>query len=87
MTLANFVRKKPYLFWHVKNPARISEEAAVEGILNYGDFGDVKKLFSILGLRKTAFIFRRHSRKRRSNYDPKIANYFRLYFRKHSRRA
>ena len=66
--------------WYVKDIGRLSEEAIVEGVLNYGDFDDVKKLISILGIRKMARIFRGQLRRKRVNYDPKIKHYFTLYF-------
>ena len=81
--LRNFIKKRPYLIWYVRELSQLSEEAIVEAILNYGDFNDTKKLFSILGQKRTAEIFRRQIRRKRTNYDPKILNYFNLYFQKH----
>ena len=84
MTLGNFAKKRKYLFWYVKDPGKLSEEAVVEGVLNYGDFDDVKKLIALLGIKKTAEIFRKKTRMKRSNYRPEIANYFKLYFDKYA---
>lgn len=84
MTIRNFIKKRPYLVWHVKDLKNLSEEAIVEGVLNYGDFNDVKKVISILGIKKVARIFNKQSRRRRVNYEPKIINYFRLYFKKYA---
>lgn len=84
MTIQNFIKQRPYLIWHTKNWQGLSEAAIVEGVFNYGDWTDVKKLMAILGRKKVARIFREHSRKKRSNYRPEIANYFRLYFNKHA---
>ncbi|KKS71725.1 MAG: hypothetical protein UV43_C0029G0007 [Parcubacteria group bacterium GW2011_GWF2_42_7] len=85
MTLKNFIKKRRDSVWYVKEPENLSQEAIVEAVLNYGDFDDVKKLFSILGVRKTAMIFRKQTQRERINYDPKIAHYFNLYFKKHAR--
>lgn len=84
MTINDFIRKRPYLVWYTKNYAHLSKEAIVEAVLNYGDFDDVKKMFSILGLKKTADIFRKCIRRRRNNYRPEIKNYFQLYFNKYA---
>lgn len=49
MTLKQFIKNKSYLNWHVKDLDRLSNEAIVEAVLNYGDFDDVKKVIKILG--------------------------------------
>ena len=84
MTINEFIKKRPYLIWYTKNFAHLSEEAIVEAVLNYGDFDDVKKMISILGMRKTAAIFRKKSKQKRCNYRPEIKNYFQLYFKKYA---
>lgn len=84
MTLLNFIKKRPHLVWSVKDYKNLSESAIVEAVLNYGDWEDVKKMISILGLKKTAAIFRKQLKQRRINYEPKIANYFKLYFKKYA---
>lgn len=86
MTLADFAKKRKYLFWYINDFKHLSEEAIVEGVLNYGDMDDVKKLIAILGMRKTAEIFRKQVNRQRINYDSKIVNYFKLYFDKYARR-
>lgn len=83
MTLKDFIKKRRSLVWYVKEPENLSPEAIVEAVLNYGDWDDVKKLFSILGLKKTSEIFFKQTNRKRINYVPKIANYFKLYFRKY----
>ena len=85
MTLKDFIKKRRDLVWYVKSPENLSQEAIVEAVLNYGDFDDVKKLFSILGIKKVAGIFKSQTRRKRINYDPKIAHYFDLYFEKYAR--
>jgi hypothetical protein len=60
----------------------------LEHVLNYGDWDDVQKMIKILGMRKTARIFRRKSmlsKVGRQNYRPEIIRYFNMYFNKHVR--
>lgn len=83
----NFIKKRPYLIWYTKNLNKLSQEAIVEAVLNYGDFDDVKETISILGIKKTAAIFKKESNKPRSNYRPEIKNYFTLYFNKYAKNA
>jgi len=73
------------LIWYTRDFRHLSEEAALEAVLNYGDFEDVKKIFVMLGIKKAAKIFHRQIKRQRINYDPKIANYFSLYFKKYVR--
>ncbi len=77
-----FIKKRPYLVWYVKNPEDLSEESIIEHTLNYGDFDDVRKLISILGVKRVARIFKKQTSKKRIriNYNPKIMHYFKLYF-------
>lgn len=83
MTIQDFIKRRKYLVWSTQNYDGLSTEAIVEAVLNYGDFDDVKKMISILGIRRVAGIFRKQLRHRRVNYDPKIINYFRRYFQKY----
>lgn len=85
MTIHEYIKTKPYLFWSVKNLDNLSDEAIVEGILNYGDWKDTQKLIEILGIKKVAEIFRKQTDKNklRINYSPKMKNYFQLYFEKY----
>lgn len=84
MTLADFIKKRRYLVWYTEDFKNLSKEAIVEAVLNYGDFNDVKKLFSILGVKRTADIFRKQTGRRRCNYYPEVKNYFNLYFKKYA---
>ena len=83
--LQDILKAKPYLSWYIKNKDELSDESALEHILGYGDWDDVQELLSILGAKKTATIFRRQIQRRRVNYDPKMINYFKLYFNKYAR--
>jgi len=87
--ITNFIKKRRYLIWYVgiENFDKLSDESIVEAVLNYGDWDDVQELIRILGLKKTAEIFRRKSKKSkmgRTNYRPEIINYFSLYFKKYA---
>ena len=84
MIIGDFVRQRKYLFWSTKNYDGLSNEAVVEGILNYGDWDDVQEMIKILGMKKTAEIFRTKSKQKRCNYRPEIKNYFHFYFNKHA---
>lgn len=89
-TLTSFIKKRPYLIWYTKNYNGLSAESIVEATLNYGDWDDVQKLIGILGIKKTAEIFRRKSagdKFGRQNYRPEIKYYFNLYFNKHAQNA
>jgi len=84
MSLQQFLKKRSHLLWYVKNPEQVSEQAAVEAVLNYGDMDDVRQLISILGIKKVASIFKKQLKQKRVNYDPKVAHFFKLYFKKHA---
>lgn len=80
----DFIKKRPYLIWYVKDLDHLSVESIVEHVLNYGDWDDVQEMIKILGIKKTAVVFRKESGRWRSNYRPEIANYFNLYFNKYA---
>lgn len=83
-TREQFIKKRKYLFWYVKDPTKVSDEALVEAVLNLGDWDDVQKLFQILEIKKVADIFEKKAFVTRSNYRPEIKNYFKLYFAKYA---
>ncbi|MEK7064954.1 MAG: hypothetical protein AAB963_00745 [Patescibacteria group bacterium] len=86
MTIATFIKSKPYLLWYVKDKSKVSPEAVVEAVLNYGDWPDVQKLIKILGLRNVARIFnqQQHLSSGRTNYSQKTSHFFNLYFNKYA---
>ncbi|TSC93046.1 MAG: Uncharacterized protein CEN89_286 [Candidatus Berkelbacteria bacterium Licking1014_7] len=84
MTIQDFAKQRPGLFWSTKNYDSLSEGTIVEAVLNWGNWDDVQGLFKILGIKKTAEIFRRQIARPRTNYDPKITNYFTLYFNRYA---
>jgi len=82
--LNNFIKKRPYLIWHTKDYGNLSQEAIVEAVLNYGNFNDFKKVLKIIGIKKTAKIFKKEADKKRTNLRPEVKNYFKLYFKKYA---
>ncbi len=84
MTPNDFIKQRPYLIWYTKNYEGLSRASIVEATLNYGDWEDVQKLIKIMGIKAVAQIFRENSDRARSNYDKKIAHFFRLYFNRHA---
>ncbi len=86
MTIKNFIKKRPYFVWYTKDLKHLSTEAILESTLNYGDFDDIKKLISILGIKETASIFQRQIKQKRNNYRPEVKNYFQMYFKKYAQR-
>lgn len=83
--IKRFIARKPYLFWSMGDSVRndISEELLVESVLQYGDEKDVRKLFRMIGLNRTAEIFFQQISKPRDNYKPRTKNFFILYFKRH----
>ena len=84
MGIHSFIKKRPYLIWYTRDFKHLSKEAVLEAVLNYADFEDVRKLFSIVGIRNAYKIFRKQLKKKRVGYRPEIANYFKLYFKRHA---
>ena len=84
MSIKNFVPCRPYLVLSTNNCYALSEDAVLESVFNYGYFKDAQMLFSLLGIKKTARIFKEQIRRKRVNYSPKIRNYFTLYFKKYA---
>lgn len=87
MNIHQFIKKRPYLVWYVKDLEKLSDESIVEHVLNYGDWDDVQKMIKILGIKKTAEIFRvksKPSKMGRQNYAGKTKHFFTLYFNKHA---
>lgn len=85
MTIEKFIKKRPHLVWDTNQYKDLSEGAVVRAVLQHGDFQDVKQLLTLLGTDRVARIFRNQLKQRRVNYDPKIANYFSLYFKAHAK--
>ncbi|MFH1790170.1 MAG: hypothetical protein ABH832_03850 [bacterium] len=84
MTLQQFIKKRPYLIWYTQNYEKLSDESIVEAVINYGDFDDVKKVIKIIGIEKMAQIFNKKNQQKRNNFNPKVANYFKLFFKQYA---
>lgn len=84
MTINDFIKKRPYLIWHTKNFDNLSVDSIVEAVLNFGSWDDFEEMVKILGIKKTASIFRKRLKQKRCNYRPEIKNYFQLYFQKYA---
>lgn len=87
MTIHQFIKKRSYLVWYVKDLDKLNEASIVEHVLNYGDWNDVQEMIKILGVEKVAAIFREKStpdKFGRQNYRPEIKHYFQLYFNKYA---
>lgn len=84
MTINDFIKKRPYLIWHTKNFDNLSVDSIVEAVLNFGSWDDFEEMVKILGMKKTASIFRKRLKQKRCNYRPEIKNYFQLYFQKYA---
>jgi hypothetical protein len=84
--IKSYIRERRDLFWYTKEDQKekISLDFLVETILNYGSLDDAKNLFALIGIKETASIFFKNSRKDRNNYLPKVKNFFTLYFERHA---
>ena len=83
----DFIKKRKYLIWWVKDYDKLSAESIVEATLNYGDWDDVQELIKILGIKKVAAIFREKSKPSkmgRQNYALKTKYFFSHYFDKYA---
>jgi hypothetical protein len=74
------VKPRSYLWWWVRDSEKLSLQSVVEGVLAYGDMGDVEKLFHLVGRRKVADIFFEQISGSRCNYRPQTVNFFRKVF-------
>lgn len=83
--MEKFAKKRPYLFWSTNDYKNLSPAVVLENTLNYGNFDDVKEVFKLIGLKKSAAIFKKQISGKRINYRPEIANYFKLYFKKYAK--
>lgn len=84
--IKEFIKENKSLFWYIKGNAleSISVEFLVETILHYGNAGNVKKLFDLIGIQRVAEIFYKQTSGSRVNYPPRTVHFFNLYFKKHA---
>ncbi len=80
-----FLQNIRSLFWWIKDEdlPSLDSNAVVEAVLNYGSLKETKQLFELYGIEKVAAIFKSNAFRQRSNYYPKVKNYFDLYFKYH----
>ncbi|QQS61148.1 MAG: hypothetical protein IPN70_04670 [Candidatus Moraniibacteriota bacterium] len=86
MDIQTFIIQRSHFVWWTKNPGQLSVESIVEATLNYGNWDDVQKLISILGIEKISSIFHSQIEHERSNYHLKTKHFFTLYFKAHAPR-
>lgn len=84
MTVQNYIKKRPYLLWYIKEYDQLSDGAVLEAVLNYGTWEDAQAVIKILGIKKASEIFQEKAKNKRSNFRPEIKNYFNLYFQKYA---
>jgi hypothetical protein len=84
--IKQFISQYNHLFWYTPENKKenISHELLVETILNYGDLEAVKKLFSVMGIKKVAEVFFGMQGRKKLNYFPEIYNFFSLYFKQYA---
>lgn len=80
MKVNDIIKNKSYLAWYVKDPEKLSEESVLEHILNYGNWDDVQLFIKIKGRKKTAELFNKTLKNKRTNYQPAVKLYFYRYF-------
>jgi hypothetical protein len=83
-TIHTYIKRRKYLIWWVRDYDKLDADSIVEATLNYGTWEDVQTLIGILGIQKTALIFKKRATQKRCNYRPEIKNYFTLYFNKYA---
>jgi hypothetical protein len=82
--LHEFMKKRPWLIWYVRDIEKLDDRSIVEHVLNYGDWNDVQEMFRIMGIERAAKIFRENAFRSRTNYYPEVARYFDAYFNAHA---
>jgi hypothetical protein len=87
--IQNFIKQHRNLFWYTPEEKmhEISESFLVETILIYGDWGAVKTLINLLGMKKAADIFFQSvntSERRKGNYPEITLHFFTLFFKRYA---
>ena len=84
--IKKFIHDHRNLFWYTPEEKKeeISLTLVVETILNYGNLESVKKLFKLIGIKKTSEIFKEQINNKRNNYFLPVKNFFELYFKRHA---
>jgi len=74
------VKKRPYLWWWVKDKERLSTESVVQGVLANGDMDDLLMLFQLVGRDKVKRIFLQQISMSRHSYRKQTVNFFKKVF-------
>jgi len=82
--LQKILEGKPYLAWYIKDKKILSDVSALEHILSYGNWEDIKEAEKTLGTEKMKSLFQEICRKKRVNLKPRTINYFQNYFAKYA---
>jgi hypothetical protein len=87
--LKALIRKNANLFWYTKDSEKenLPLPVVVEFFLNYANAEDVKELFKIVSVKKTADVFFEQinkSERAANNYNALSRNFFTLYFNKYA---
>jgi hypothetical protein len=87
--LKALIRKNANLFWYTKDTEKenLPLPVVVEFFLNYANAQDVKELFRIVSVKKTAAVFFEQvnkSERAANNYNVLSRNFFTLYFNKYA---
>jgi len=83
-----YIDDHQHLFWYSPAPKSetVSDELLVEMALNYGNMGEVRDLFAVIGIKEVARIFFDSigkSERRKGNYHELTLNYFTLLFNRY----
>jgi len=78
--LESIVQEDPQLIWYTNKQSMVSDRSIMEHIINYGNWKQVKKMISILGIKRSAKMFDNLQKKPRNNLRPRAKHYFNLYF-------
>jgi hypothetical protein len=84
--IKQFIQENSSLLWSISPEERtkISVNALVEAVLNYGNEKNVKRLFDLIGIKKAAQIFYQQISGNRPNYNKRTKHFFQLYFKRHA---
>lgn len=85
MSIKDYLKKRPYLCWYVKDLSKLSDRSALEHTLNYGTMNDVRAIINLIGMEKCSKLFASLASAKRQNLRPATRNYFKLYFAKYDK--
>ncbi len=79
-SLSQILVNRPDLNWFSPNVANLSEETALETILAYGQWEDIKQAVNLVGKKNLKNVYLKVRNKSRSTLSPKTKSYFDLFF-------